>query len=106
MPDVFEAIADPVRRSLIGRLRTEGPLSISELSEPLAMTRQAVTKHLGVLIQAGLIRTERQGRRRLHHLEAAGLHPVADWIEPYERAWDRRLARLKRHLDDSEDARS
>lgn len=99
MPNAFLAISDPTRRHILERLRTQGSLSVSELSEPLSMTRQAVTKHLDVLEGAGLLEHRWQGRRRLHRLKAQPLEDVADWLAPYAAAWDRRLARLQTHLE-------
>ena len=98
--DVFHAIADGTRRDMLERLRTEGPLSVRDLSAPLAMTRQAVTKHLDLLERAGLIRHQRQGRKRLHVLQPQPLKDLDTWLAPYAAAWDRRLARLKHHLDE------
>ena len=95
---VFAAVADPTRRVLLERLRASGPLSISELSDGLPMTRQAVTKHLAVLRDSGLIRARRAGRERLHELDAGPLREVDDWLRPYAEAWDDRLAALRRHL--------
>jgi DNA-binding transcriptional ArsR family regulator len=95
---VFAAVADPTRRVLLERLRASGPLSISELSDGLPMTRQAVTKHLAVLRESGLIRARRAGRERLHELDAAPLRKVDDWLRPYAEAWDDRLTALRRHL--------
>ncbi|MEZ4415482.1 MAG: helix-turn-helix domain-containing protein [Gemmatimonadota bacterium] len=103
MNDVFDAVADPVRRGLLHRLRTEGALSVTELSAPLAISRQATTKHLDILVEAGLVRRERRGRERLHHLSAEPLVDLAAWLEPYRAAWDRRLERLAHHLDEGED---
>lgn len=100
MIDVFQAVADGTRRDMLERLRLEGPLSVSALAAPLAMTRQAATKHLDVLEGAGLIRHERRGRERLHVLESEPLQAVETWLAPYAAAWDRRLERLKRHLDE------
>ena len=99
MPNAFLAISDPTRRHILERLRTQGSLSVSELSEPLYMTRQAVTKHLDVLESAGLLEHRWQGRRRLHRLKAQPLEDIADWLAPYAAAWDRRLARLQTHLE-------
>ena len=82
------------------RLRADGPLSIKELAAPLPISRQAVTKHLDILRASGLIRMERVGRERLQFLVADPLREVADWLEPYAEAWDRRLRRLKQHLED------
>ena len=99
MLDVFAAVADPTRRSILGRLRGEGALSVSSLASVLPISRQAVTKHLDVLEEAGLIRKRVQGRERLHELEAEPLREVGDWLAPYAAAWDERLERLRIHLD-------
>ena len=98
--NVFNAVADPTRRQILERLRADGPLSIKELAAPLPISRQAVTKHLDILRAAGLIRMERVGRERLHFLVANPLREVADWLEPYAEEWDRRLQRLKQHLEE------
>jgi DNA-binding transcriptional ArsR family regulator len=101
---VFAAVADPTRRVLLERLRVAGPLSITELSDGLPMTRQAVTKHLAALDAAGLVRTKTVGRERQHALNARPLQEVDDWLRPYAEAWDRRLAALKHHLGEDDDA--
>jgi DNA-binding transcriptional ArsR family regulator len=99
---VFAAVADSTRRALLERLREQGPLSISDLSEGLPITRQAVTKHLDVLRASGLIRARREGRERLHELDAQPLRAVDDWLRPYAEAWDERLAALRRHLGEDD----
>jgi DNA-binding transcriptional ArsR family regulator len=101
---VFAAVADPTRRVLLERLRSGGPSSITALSDGLPMTRQAVTKHLDALRDAGLVRTSRHGRERVHVLEPEPLRAVEDWLRPYAEAWDRRLAALRRHLGEDLDA--
>ena len=98
MDAVFVAVADPTRRLLLERLRHGGAASIQDLGVGLPMTRQAVTKHLDVLRDAGLVRVRRDGRERLHELEPAPLQAVDDWLRPYAEAWDERLAALRRHL--------
>ncbi len=102
MLDPFHAIADPTRRALLGRLRRHGALSLSELARDFPMSRQAVSKHLGVLSGAGLVRSWRVGRERMHALEARPLQVVDDWLTPFEAAWDERLERLKVHVDGGE----
>jgi DNA-binding transcriptional ArsR family regulator len=98
MDAVFVAVADPTRRVLLERLRHGGASSIQALGEGLPMTRQAVTKHLDVLREAGLVRVRRDGRERLHELEPLPLQAVDEWLRPYAEAWDDRLAALRRHL--------
>lgn len=99
---VFEAVADPTRRALLGRLRSEGPRTLNELAADLPMTRQAVTKHLDLLADEGLVRIRREGRLRIHELDPAPLRELEDWLAPYAAEWDRRLERLRRHLGEEE----
>ena len=103
MSDVFAAVADTTRRGILERLRTEGALSISALSDGLPMTRQAVTKHLKILGEAGLIDKSVRGRERLHTLAGDPLREVSDWLAPYEAGWDERLDRLRSHLKGEDD---
>ena len=70
MNDVFSALADPTRRAILDRLRAAESLSVTELAEPVSMSRQAVTKHLDLLEEAGLVRHERRGRERRLGCEA------------------------------------
>lgn len=105
MEDVFTAVADPTRRSILESLRRSEPLSLGEIAQPFTISRQAVTKHLDALAAAGLIRIERRGRERLHRLEAEPLRQVAEWLEPYERLWDERLERLKQFAEREEKRR-
>ena len=102
MDAVFVAVADPTRRMLLERLRTDGARSLTDLAAGLPMTRQAVTKHLDALRDAGLVRVRREGRERLHELDPEPLQALDDWLRPYAEAWDRRLAALRRHLGEDE----
>ena len=104
--DVFFTVADPTRRSILEHLRQDGPLSITALSDPLPMSRQAVSKHLVVLEEAGLIRKTVRGRERILDLEPEPLKAVDDWLAPYWKAWDERLDRLKRYLNGGDHART
>lgn len=99
METVFQALADPTRRRILERLRLEGPRTLTELAQPLPISRQAVTKHLDGLTACGLVRVERRGRERLHRLEAGPLRELERWLAPYAEFWDDRLERLRRHLD-------
>lgn len=103
MLDVFHAVADPTRRLILTSLREEGPLSVTALSGPLPMSRQAVTKHLDILEAAGLVGRAMKGRERIHHLQPEPLKMMGDWLEPYAVAWDDRLERLRIHVDGADD---
>lgn len=100
--DAFAAVADPTRRRLLDRLRQAQPLTLGALAEGLPITRQAVTKHLDVLSDAGLLRIRREGRERLHELDPAPLEAVEDWLAPYAAAWDERLGLLRHHLEEDQ----
>src|SRR6202042_2450295 len=87
MDDVFKALADPSRRRLLDSLNAENGQSLRQLCAGLAMARQSVSKHLAVLEAAGLITSLRQGRERLHYLNAAPISDIAErWINRYDQA--------------------
>jgi DNA-binding transcriptional ArsR family regulator len=95
----FAALADPTRRAILARLATS-EATVKELAEPFAMSLPAVSKHLKVLQQAGLITQGRQAQWRPCRLHAAPLKGVADWAERYRRFWDESLDRLDGFLRD------
>ena len=90
---VFAALADPTRRAILARL-TEGDLTVGELAAPFAMSQPAVSKHLKVLEQAGLISRTRRATARLSHLEAEPLREATEWLARYQAFWERRYAHL------------
>ena len=92
---VFAALGDQTRLRLVARLCRDGPLSIKRLSEGAGVTRQAVTKHLRVLADAGLARGLRQGREQLWQLEAASLDEARRSLERIAERWDAALERLR-----------
>src|SRR5438128_11875777 len=100
MDEVFKALADPSRRSLLDRLHARGGQTLNELREGLAMTRQAVTKHLAILEQANLVSTLRHGREKLHYLNPVPIHQIGErWIKQFDRAKLVALLELKRRLE-------
>ena len=99
---VFRALGDPTRRAIVERL-SGGPLSVSVLALPLAITLTAVGQHLQVLEESGLVRTEKAGRVRTCRLETAGLSVAEQWIADQRSMWERRLHRLGDLLAESED---
>ncbi len=96
-PDVFTAISHKARRQMLDLL-TEGERPVSEIAAHFAMSRPAVSQHLRILLDAGLLAEQRHGRERRYHFVPEQLGPVRDWIGQYERFWDERLMRLQKHL--------
>jgi DNA-binding transcriptional ArsR family regulator len=90
---VFSALADPIRRDMVARLAV-GDATVNELAEPYAVTVQAVSKHLKVLEDAGLVSRSRQAQRRPVHLEAEVFELMTKWIERYRREAEERYRRL------------
>src|SRR5262245_59102037 len=100
MDVVFKALADPHRRELLDRLNRRNGQTLQELCGDLAMSRQAVSKHLGILEAASLVATVRRGREKLHYLNAAPIREIADrWIRPFDRGRVEALADLKHALE-------
>ncbi|MGZ5172495.1 MAG: ArsR/SmtB family transcription factor [Burkholderiales bacterium] len=97
---VFRALADKSRRQLLDRLHAENGQTLGELCEGLAMTRQAVTKHLGILEEANLVAVKRQGREKLHFINPVPINEIAErWIGKFERPRLGALSKLKRSLE-------
>jgi DNA-binding transcriptional ArsR family regulator len=104
MDDVFRALADPSRRSLLDKLHERNGQTLNELCDGLAMTRQAVTKHLVILEEANLVTTLRHGREKLHYLNPVPIHQIGDrWIRKFERAKLVALGELKRRLEQDDE---
>jgi DNA-binding transcriptional ArsR family regulator len=100
MDEVFKALADASRRSLLDRLHARNGQTLNELCEGLAMTRQAVTKHLMILEEANLVTTYKHGREKLHYLNPVPIHQIGErWIRKFERGKLAALAELKRQLE-------
>ena len=100
MDEVFKALADSSRRSLLDRLHARNGQSLAELCDGLDMTRQAVTKHLAILEGANLVTTIRHGREKLHYLNPVPIHEIGErWIKKFERGKLTALSELKRRLE-------
>jgi len=91
---IFGALSDPTRRAILGRLADGGDQTVNELARPFAMTQPAISRHLKVLEQAGLISRRRRQTARLSHLEGEGLRDAAAWLVRYQDYWDESHARL------------
>jgi DNA-binding transcriptional ArsR family regulator len=101
MDDVFKALADPTRRSLLDELFARDGQSLSELVERLPMTRFGVMKHLRVLEEAGVVVTRRRGREKLHFLNAVPIRLIYErWVSKFSEPWAAALTGLKRELEE------
>lgn len=100
---VFHAIADPTRRGVLDALRDQ-ERGAGELSGMLDVSQPAMSQHLRVLLEAGLVDQRREGRARIYRIAPDRLKPVRDWVARYERFWDEKLGELRRYLDAHEAA--
>jgi DNA-binding transcriptional ArsR family regulator len=100
---VFQAIADPTRRGVLDALR-EGERGAGELGGLFEMSQPAMSQHLKVLLEAGLVEQRREGRARIYRLAPDRLRAVRDWVSHYDRFWDEKLAALRRYLDSHQPA--
>jgi DNA-binding transcriptional ArsR family regulator len=96
--DVFQAIADPTRRQIIGMLSHE-PLNLNTIAEKFDVTRQAVSLHVKILQECGLLSITQQGRERYCEAKLDGLNEVSVWIEQYRKSWEKKLDSLELYLD-------
>jgi DNA-binding transcriptional ArsR family regulator len=97
--NVLIALADPTRRSIVEILSDGQARSVSEITRHFGMTRQAVTKHLTVLIDGGILVSERHGRDRYNRLRPEGFDPLRQWFSHYSAFWDDRLSALKLQVE-------
>ena len=98
--DIFQAIADPTRRALLDRLR-DGEQAVKQLAEPFEMSMPAISQHLQVLCEAGLVQVRKEGRQRLYKLNPDPLKEVSDWMNPYEQFWQEKLDALGKYLEEN-----
>ena len=99
----FLALADPVRRSIVARL-SRGDATVNELAEPFAITKQAISKHIHVLEEAGLVTRSRDAQRRPVHLDPAALERLTEWIDRYRLIAEDRFRRLDALLETDRNA--
>lgn len=95
---MFDVLAEPSRRRILDLLR-DGERPVGDLVEALAVTQPAVSKHLRVLRDAGLVEVRADGARRLYRVRPEPLRAIDEWLAPYRVMWERRLDDLERHLD-------
>lgn len=101
MVDVLEVVAEPSRRRILDTLR-HGESSVGALVHELGSSQPAVSKHLRVLRQAGLVDVRVDRQRRLYRVRPEPLLELDEWLEPYRQMWRASLARLERHLSEGE----
>ena len=97
---MFAALGDETRLALVARLSSDGPLSITRLTDGSAVTRQAVTKHLNVLATAGLVSDLRRGRERIWELKPEQMDAARTYLEQVSKRWDQALDRLKQFVEE------
>ncbi|HLO14377.1 MAG TPA: metalloregulator ArsR/SmtB family transcription factor [Anaerolineales bacterium] len=97
--DVFQAIADPNRRAIIGLLANQ-KLTLSDVAEHFSISRPAVSKHIKILAECGLVVIHQQGRERYCEARLESLEEVSDWVEQCRDLWEQRLDRLDQYLKD------
>ncbi len=92
---VFKALADPTRRAIFERLSRDGEQTVHALTAPSGVSQPAVSKHLGALKHAGLVRDRRHGRETYYRAESKGLAPLVNWMSYYAAFWSDRFDRLE-----------
>jgi DNA-binding transcriptional ArsR family regulator len=96
---IFAALGDKTRLALVASLCSGQPRSISQLSQESKLTRQAITKHLGVLERAGIVRSSHAGRERIFQFEPEPIENLQAYLSSVSKQWDQTLARLKSHVE-------
>ena len=97
LDQTFSALGDSTRRAILARL-SSGETSLSEIAEPFAMTQTAVTKHVKVLSDAGLVSVTKRGRTRYCRLQAGPMREASEWLINYEDFWQENFSALAKHL--------
>ncbi len=103
--DAFHAVAEPGRRRILDLL-APGERPVNDVVRVLGWAQPQVSKHLGVLRQAGLVRVRREGRRRMYSLNAEKLKPIHEWVGTFERFWAHQLSRIKERAERATRAQS
>jgi DNA-binding transcriptional ArsR family regulator len=96
IPAVFGALSDPTRFAIIERLLQRGPMTAGEIAEPLVISKPAVSRHLRVLEDAGIITRKVERQYRVFRAEPQALKAVEDWVEQYRRFWNQSFDRLEK----------
>ena len=104
--DVFNAIAEPKRREIIGLLADRKSWTVGDIVDAMQLAQPAVSKHLGVLRTVGIVSVRKLGRSRFYELNPTELKPVCDWVKQFERFWTHQLDRIKVRAERQAAARS
>lgn len=96
--DVFQAISDPNRRAIIDLLAQE-KLTLNQVAERFEISRPAISKHMKILTECGLVKIKQKGRERYCELKHLPLNDVIHWIDQHKRMWNNRLVQLKQHVE-------
>ena len=99
--DVFQALADPTRRAILGLLR-HGSQPVGSIARDFPVSRPAISRHLRILREAELVSEIRAGRNRFYEINAAPLRTVDDWLAHYRHMWQHQLRNLKRYVEDKQ----
>jgi DNA-binding transcriptional ArsR family regulator len=97
--DVFNAVAEPRRREIIGLLSNGQEWAVNDVVVRLRLAQPAVSKHLGVLRKVGVVTAVKRGQHRMYRLEAAKLKPIHDWVKTFERYWSDQISRIKERAE-------
>jgi DNA-binding transcriptional ArsR family regulator len=97
--DVFQAIADPNRRAILGLLATQ-KLTLNGVAENFKISRPAISRHIKILCECGLVEIQQQGRERFCEVRLDKLNEVSDWVERYRRLWEEKLDALENYLSE------
>ena len=97
--DVFQAIADPTRRKIIGML-VQQPLNLNSVADQFKISRPAISKHIKILTECGLVIIKQQGRERYCEATLQHLNEVSNWVEQYRKFWDQKLDALEVYLQE------
>jgi len=100
LDQTFAALGDGTRRAILARL-TRGETALSEIAAPFEMSQTAVSKHVRVLTDAGLVSVTKRGRTRYCRLEAAPMQQAAEWLETYQKFWAGQFDALAKHLEEN-----
>jgi DNA-binding transcriptional ArsR family regulator len=99
---LFSALADPTRRQVVEMLSDGREMTVNQVAQKFDMSRQAVAKHLAILRDADVIRSEKQGRERVHVLVPGRMTALAEWVERYSEFWDEKLIGLKKLIEEEQ----